>query len=224
MKPISTRQLYRVVVGSGPCRGHLQAGRAAHAASQLRDPPSGGRTDIRIIQVLLGHAKLNHRLLHQGRDPDGPFGHEPARQAGLFKAKGRHRPTAEPVSRLARGRRHLPRCRARLSGRPCRASEPRPAQGDVGDRDLPHRRTRRPCRSLRGLRAWRIAYNSCRNRHCPKCQGAAARTWLAEREADLLPVGYFHVVFTLPTEIADIAFQNKATSMTCCSRPPRRRC
>jgi hypothetical protein len=45
---------------------------------------------------------------------------------------------------------------------------------------------------------WRIAYNSCRNRHCPKCQGAAARTWLAEREADLLPVGYFHVVFTLP--------------------------
>ena len=56
---------------------------------------------------------------------------------------------------------------------------------------------------------WRIAYNSCRNRHCPKCQGAAARIWLAEREADLLPVGYFHVVFTLPAEIADIAFQNK---------------
>ena len=55
----------------------------------------------------------------------------------------------------------------------------------------------------------RIAYNSCRNRHCPKCQGAAARTWLAEREADLLPVGYFHVVFTLPAEVADIAFQNK---------------
>lgn len=57
---------------------------------------------------------------------------------------------------------------------------------------------------------WRIAYNSCRNRHCPKCQGAAARTWLAEREADLLPVGYFHVVFTLPTQVADIALQNKA--------------
>src|SRR5664279_256178 len=56
----------------------------------------------------------------------------------------------------------------------------------------------------------RIAYNSCRNRHCPKCQGAAARIWLDEREADLLPVGYFHVVFTLPAEVADIAFQNKA--------------
>ena len=56
----------------------------------------------------------------------------------------------------------------------------------------------------------RIAYNSCRNRHCPKCQGAAARTWLAAREADLLPVGYFHVVFTVPAAIADIAFHNKA--------------
>lgn len=56
----------------------------------------------------------------------------------------------------------------------------------------------------------RIAYNSCRNRHCPKCQGAAARTWLAEREADLLPVGYFHVVFTLPAEVGEIAFHNKA--------------
>jgi hypothetical protein len=56
----------------------------------------------------------------------------------------------------------------------------------------------------------RIAYNSCRNRHCPKCQGGAAREWLTAREADLLPVGYFHVVFTLPAEIADIAFHNKA--------------
>jgi hypothetical protein len=55
-----------------------------------------------------------------------------------------------------------------------------------------------------------IAYNSCRNRHCPKCQGAAAKQWLAEREAELLPVGYFHVVFTLPAPIADIAYQNKA--------------
>jgi len=55
-----------------------------------------------------------------------------------------------------------------------------------------------------------IAYNSCRNRHCPKCQGAAARDWLAEREAELLPVGYFHIVFTLPAAIADIAYQNKA--------------
>jgi hypothetical protein len=55
----------------------------------------------------------------------------------------------------------------------------------------------------------RIAYNSCRNRHCPKCQGAAAKEWLAEREAELLPVPYYHVVFTLPAQVADIAYQNK---------------
>ncbi len=55
-----------------------------------------------------------------------------------------------------------------------------------------------------------IAYNSCRNRHCPKCQASAAKEWLAEREAELLPVPYYHVVFTLPAQIADIAYQNKA--------------
>ncbi len=54
-----------------------------------------------------------------------------------------------------------------------------------------------------------IAYNSCRNRHCPKCQGAAAKQWLAERAAELLPVPYYHVVFTLPAAVA-VAFQNKA--------------
>ncbi len=56
----------------------------------------------------------------------------------------------------------------------------------------------------------RVAYNSCRNRHCPKCQGRAARDWLAAREAELLPVPYFHVVFTVPADIADIAYHNKA--------------
>jgi hypothetical protein len=56
-----------------------------------------------------------------------------------------------------------------------------------------------------------VAYNSCRNRHCPKCQGAAARDWLAARQAELLPVPYFHVVFTLPAPVADIAYHNKAT-------------
>ncbi len=55
-----------------------------------------------------------------------------------------------------------------------------------------------------------IAYNSCRNRHCPKCQAAAAKEWLAARQAELLPVPYCHVVFTLPRQIADIAYQNKA--------------
>ena len=63
------------------------------------------------------------------------------------------------------------------------------------------------CRSCGTIR---IAYNSCRNRHCPKCQGQACREWLAARQDELLPVPYFHVVFTLPAQIAAIAFQNKA--------------
>lgn len=57
----------------------------------------------------------------------------------------------------------------------------------------------------------RQAYNSCRNRHCPKCQGLARADWLDARQADLLPVQYFHVVFTMPAQVAEIAFQNKAT-------------
>lgn len=55
-----------------------------------------------------------------------------------------------------------------------------------------------------------VSYNSCRNRHCPKCQSSAAKRWLDARQADLLPVEYYHVVFTLPAPIADIAHQNKA--------------
>lgn len=56
----------------------------------------------------------------------------------------------------------------------------------------------------------RVAYNSCRNRHCPKCQSLARAQWLQDRQADLLPVEYFHVVFTVPQEVAAIAYQNKA--------------
>jgi hypothetical protein len=69
-----------------------------------------------------------------------------------------------------------------------------------------------------------IAYNSCRNRHCPKCQGAAAKQWLAEREVDLLPVPYYHLVFTLPAPISDIAYQNKSAiyATSCSRRRPRR--
>ena len=55
----------------------------------------------------------------------------------------------------------------------------------------------------------RCAYNSCRNRHCPKCQGLARAEWLEARQAELLPVPYYHVVFTLPPPVAEIAFQNK---------------
>ena len=61
-----------------------------------------------------------------------------------------------------------------------------------------------------GCGADQLSYNSCRNRHCPKCQSAAAQRWLDARQADLLPVDYYHVVFTLPAPVADIAYQNKA--------------
>ena len=63
------------------------------------------------------------------------------------------------------------------------------------------------CRACEQLE---IAYNSCRNRHCPKCQASAARRWLEARQADLLPVEYYHVVFTLPAPISAIAYYNKA--------------
>ncbi len=59
-----------------------------------------------------------------------------------------------------------------------------------------------------------IAYNSCRNRHCPKCQASAAHRWLEARQADLLPVDYYHLVFTLPAPISDIAYQNKSVIYT----------
>lgn len=61
-----------------------------------------------------------------------------------------------------------------------------------------------------GCGADQVSYNSCRNRHCPKCQASAAQRWLEARTADLLPVEYYHVVFTLPAPIADIAYYNKA--------------
>ena len=97
-----------------------------------------------------------------------------------------------------------------MASRQRRSREPRPIEGHVGHRELPHGGSRRACRALRELRHTHIAYNSCRNRHCPKCQAIAAKEWLAEREAELLPVPYYHVVFTLPAAIGDIAYQNKA--------------
>ncbi len=58
-----------------------------------------------------------------------------------------------------------------------------------------------------------VAYNSCRNRHCPKCQTSAARRWLEARQADLLPVDYYHLVFTLPAPISGLAYANKAVAV-----------
>src|SRR5262249_3463482 len=84
-------------------------------------------------------------------------------------------------------------------------------EGDECNRALPHssaRWARRSARENEGCAYTVISYNSCRDRHCPKCQAAASREWLAEREAELLPVGYFHVVFSLPSEIAAIGRDN----------------
>jgi len=114
------------------------------------------------------------------------------------------------------GRGYLPAITARLARSQPRACEPQPIEGDECDRRVV-RSARRACRALRerGVRPYEIAYNSCRNRHCPKCQGAASRRWLAEREAELLPVPYFHVVYTLPSQLRDIAYQNKRVVYNC---------
>jgi len=75
-----------------------------------------------------------------------------------------------------------------------------------------------------GCRHTRIAYNSCRNRHCPKCQGAAARDWLAAREADLLPVGYFHVVSRYRPRSPTSPSTTRPRFTICCSGRHRRPC
>jgi transposase-like zinc-binding protein len=64
-----------------------------------------------------------------------------------------------------------------------------------------------------------ILYNSCRNRHCPKCQAQAGAHWLSQRESELLPVPYFHVIFTLPSQIGKLALQNPKRSTAFCSAP-----
>ena len=68
------------------------------------------------------------------------------------------------------------------------------------------------------------AYNSCRNRHCPKCQSLARAEWVESRKLELLPVQYFHVVFTLPEPMAQVALQNKRWSIISWSAPAPKRC
>src|SRR5215203_101403 len=75
---------------------------------------------------------------------------------------------------------------------------------------MSHGCARRSCRALRRMRPHAHRHNSCRNRHCPKCQWSAAQAWLEAREAELLPVAYYHVVFTLPAALGALAYQNKA--------------
>ena len=138
------------------------------------------KVDIRVIQVLLGHKKSTPRHATPKSSTTPAWSRGAARLAAMPRGSLE---VADVYGHLT-------------------------AQGDVGHN----------CRTaaLGGHVAacenghTHIAYNSCRNRHCPKCQGAAAKDWLAARQAELLPVEYYHVVFTLPAPIADIAYHNKA--------------
>ena len=155
----------------------------------------------------------HHGALYPRRHQDHPRGHEPAR-SHHGQAQGGRR-----AARLTRGIVSRPSLEVADIFRGHGPAWRRANAGHVSLGQLKVMSAIENCRTaaLGGHVARcekcahsQISYNSCRNRHCPKCQGAAAKDWLAAREADLLPVPYYHVVFTLPAPIADIAYQNKA--------------
>ena len=178
------------------------------------------KTDIRVIQVLLGHRKLDTAIYTRVAPPDDPRGREPARAAGAASAMEARPPHGAAF--FGRG------CPARPWRRLCspsgRASQPRPAEGDGGDPGLPDSRARRARRALRQLRSCRDRLQLCHNRHCPKCQGrccaglargaagrVAARSILPRR---LYPAG---------RDRGHRVRQGGKSSTTSCSRRPPRR-
>ena len=184
--------------------------------------------DLRTIQLLLGHVKLEHTViyLHLSRRHlhavTNPLGHDGGVGAGhgaplASTAEAVTRPPFEVADIIRQyGTRFIEAQRTWLTAQHLRVL-----------RAIAHCRTAAlgghldRCAAC-GHRA--ISFNSCRNRHCPKCLTHARNQWLAERERELLPVGYAHVVFTLPHALAGSRCRTNASSMTCFSRPAPPHC
>jgi hypothetical protein len=179
------------------------------AGAEGRHPPDPGAARAQETR--------NHRPLRPGR-------HRHAARSGQSAGEPELRVGRHGAARPG-GRGHLPRLRAGVASRP--------AGGHLSLGQLKVMSAIEQCRTAalgghvlrcEACEQIEISYNSCRNRHCPKCQARAAQRWLEARQADLLPVEYYHVVFTLPRRSAHWPTPTRRWSTGCCSRWRPRRC
>ena len=216
------RRLAARLPAGGRSRRPEQVGHGPHVAPQFCDPsarrrgrhsgdPGPARTPAH--QTTAGYARVAVDLIAASPEPartPGPGGDPAGLSAGHVASEARSGGYLPPPRRrpACRNRAHLSLAQRRVMTaiEVCRTA----ALGGHVERceDCAHTR---------------IAYNSCRNRHCPKCQGRARGLHGWRREAELLPVPYFHVVFTLPAALGAIAYRTRPWSTTSCSRPPPRR-